>query len=157
MKVKYFIRLSYVLKGILGYIAYISIFPSFLSPFLHKIRGVKIQDIHRVYIAPGVLIDSIYPEVIEIADDVYLTRGVVILSHTNYTPPLQKLLKSENTVKSVKIGRGAFIGVNSIILPGVTIGECSIVGAGSVVTKNVPSFSVVCGNPAKIVGEVPRL
>lgn len=45
----------------------------------------------------------------------------------------------------------AWIGFNSIILKGVTIGEGAIVGAGSVVTKDVPDFAVVAGNPAKII------
>jgi len=53
--------------------------------------------------------------------------------------------------KSVTIHNGAWIGANVIILPGVTIGENSVVGAGSVVTKNVPSQTVVAGNPAKII------
>ena len=51
------------------------------------------------------------------------------------------------------IGDCCFIGMNSIILPGVTIGDCSIVGAGAVVTKDVSSHCVVVGNPAVIIKE----
>ena len=51
------------------------------------------------------------------------------------------------------IGKNCFIGGQSIILPGVRIGDGSIVGAGSVVTKDVPSGSAVAGNPARIVKE----
>ena len=46
---------------------------------------------------------------------------------------------------------GVWIGLNSIILKGVNIGKCSIVAAGSVVTKNVPPYTVVAGNPARVV------
>ncbi|HDK16554.1 MAG TPA: hypothetical protein ENG75_01245, partial [Nitrospirae bacterium] len=61
----------------------------------------------------------------------------------------------KETIKDeVRIKKGAFIGVNSIILPGVTIGECSIIGAGAVVTKEVPDYAVVSGNPAEITGDV---
>jgi len=48
----------------------------------------------------------------------------------------------------------AWIGFNSIILKGVTIGEGSIVGAGSVVTKDIPDWSIVGGNPAKVIREI---
>lgn len=52
----------------------------------------------------------------------------------------------------VEIGENTWIGGNVIIVPGVTIGEGCVVGAGSVVTKDVPSYSVVGGNPAKVIG-----
>ena len=48
----------------------------------------------------------------------------------------------------------AFIGARSIILKGVTIGKGSIIGAGAVVTRNVPEYSIVAGNPAKVIGDV---
>ncbi|WP_443663205.1 acyltransferase [Clostridium sp.] len=51
----------------------------------------------------------------------------------------------------IVIGDGVWIGLNSIILKGVNIGKCSIVAAGSVVTKNVPPYTVVAGNPARVV------
>lgn len=58
--------------------------------------------------------------------------------------------------QSVKINNDAWIGANSIILKGVTIGEGAIVGAGSVVTKDVPPFTIVAGNPARIVRKIPE-
>jgi acetyltransferase-like isoleucine patch superfamily enzyme len=59
--------------------------------------------------------------------------------------------KSKITIKNK-----AWIGFNSIILKGVTIGEGAIVGAGSVVTKDVPDWTIVAGNPAKIIREIPE-
>jgi acetyltransferase-like isoleucine patch superfamily enzyme len=56
-----------------------------------------------------------------------------------------------STISSVKIEDNVWIGMNCIILKGVTIGEGAIVAAGSVVTKDVPAFSIVAGNPAKVV------
>ena len=58
---------------------------------------------------------------------------------------------SDVNTKPIKICNDAWIGMNVIILKGVTIGEGSIVGAGSVVTKDVPAWTVVAGNPAKVV------
>jgi len=52
---------------------------------------------------------------------------------------------------SVHIGRDVWIGGSSVVLSGVTIGEGSIIGAGSVVTKDVPAFSIAVGNPARVV------
>lgn len=55
------------------------------------------------------------------------------------------------TCKPVHIGRGAWIGAGSTILPGVTVGKHAIVGAASVVTKDVPDYAVAVGNPARIL------
>jgi acetyltransferase-like isoleucine patch superfamily enzyme len=52
-----------------------------------------------------------------------------------------------------KVKRGASIGSNATILPGLTIGTSALVGAGAVVTKDVPDFAIVAGVPAKIVGD----
>ncbi|WP_330848304.1 acyltransferase [Aliarcobacter butzleri] len=56
--------------------------------------------------------------------------------------------------KSVILKKGSWIGANSIILAGVTIGENSVVGAGSIVTKDIPPFTVYAGNPAKLIKEI---
>jgi acetyltransferase-like isoleucine patch superfamily enzyme len=60
-------------------------------------------------------------------------------------------------IKKVTVGEFTFIGTSSIILPGVTIGKGCIIGAGSVVTKDVPDFSVVAGNPSKIIGDTKTI
>jgi len=67
-------------------------------------------------------------------------------------------IKSANDwqVSTIKIGRGSSIGGHSVILPGVEIGEFALIGAGAVVTKNIPSFALSFGNPARIRGFVCR-
>jgi acetyltransferase-like isoleucine patch superfamily enzyme len=66
------------------------------------------------------------------------------------THPLRRLL-AETEAQPIRIGRNAWIGFDCCVLPGVTIGEGSIVGARSVVTENVPPYTVVAGNPARII------
>ena len=67
-----------------------------------------------------------------------------------------KQVKGEWKLLQTKIKKGASIGANSVILPGITIGEDSFIGAGSVVTKDVPSKVVVAGNPARVIKELPK-
>jgi acetyltransferase-like isoleucine patch superfamily enzyme len=56
----------------------------------------------------------------------------------------------------VRLGRGAWVGHNCVILRGVTLGEHCIVGAGSVVTKDVPAYAIAVGSPARVIGQVPH-
>jgi acetyltransferase-like isoleucine patch superfamily enzyme len=135
-------------KMVLGMVAYYIVFPSFLTAFLHRCRGVKIKNIWKIYISYHVLIDSVHPEAVEIGEDAWLTRDVKIIAHFNPTPVLKDVLGGKK-VEEVKIGRGAFIGIGAILLPGVHIGEGSLVGPGSVVTKDVPDYTMVAGNPAR--------
>lgn len=62
----------------------------------------------------------------------------------------------EVNIREVNIGNGVWIGFNSIILKGVTIGEGAVIAAGSVVTKDVKPYTIVAGNPAKVVKIIER-
>lgn len=55
-------------------------------------------------------------------------------------------------LKEIKIGNNCFIGIRAIILPGTTIGDNTIIGAGAVVKGNIPNGVIVVGNPGKIIG-----
>ena len=95
------------------------------------------------------------PEEVEIGEDAWLTREVKIIAHFNPTPVIRTLVGGKK-VERVKIGRGAFLGIGSIILPGVTIGEGSLVGPGAVVTRDVPDYTWVAGNPAQPIKSFDR-
>jgi acetyltransferase-like isoleucine patch superfamily enzyme len=106
---------------------------------------------NNVSIGGNLIIGCVDSVVIE--DDVLIADRVFISDHIHdyenvKIPIIKQKLKSKG---GVLIKRGSFIGVNSVIMPGVTIGKNSVVGASSVVTKSVPDYSVVAGVPAKVI------
>jgi acetyltransferase-like isoleucine patch superfamily enzyme len=106
-------------------------------------------------------------EKIEIGSDVLISWGCTIVDHNSHAVAWDarkndviawgqgKKNWSGVKISPVRINDRAWLGFNSIILKGVTIGEGAIVGAGSVVTKNVPAYTIVAGNPARIIREIP--
>jgi acetyltransferase-like isoleucine patch superfamily enzyme len=83
-----------------------------------------------------------------------ITYGCIILSHDRSKMHIDPLSNGEFTTR---IGNNVYVGVRSIILPGVNIGGNSVIGAGSVVAKNVPAGVVAVGNPAKVIKVIPKL
>ena len=88
---------------------------------------------------------------IEIEDNVRLAQFVSVVD-ANYDFRRRSVPIGESIPESVKVRRGAWIGAQAIVLPGVEIGEGAVVGAGSVVTKGVAAFAIVAGNPARVLG-----
>lgn len=84
---------------------------------------------------------------IEIGSDVHLAFGVALITST-HEPGHSERRCGPAEVKPIKIGRGAWLGANCTILPGVTIGAGAIVAAGAVVTEDVPGDCLVAGVPA---------
>ena len=128
--------------------------PNRFVPFFHRIRGVKIGK--DVWIDKTVIIDEAYPENIIIEDDVRIAAGSVIVSHSRAGHYLrQHYVKTR--ISKVKICRYSFIGINCVIMPGVTIGEGCVVVSGSVVLMNTTPYSVVSGVPAKKFRDLKRI
>ena len=87
-----------------------------------------------------------------IGDDVMLAQNIVVLGlNHNYQNINLPISKQSYSTQLITIEDECWIGANSVITAGVTIGKHSVVAAGSVVVKNVPSYCVVAGNPAKVV------
>ena len=109
---------------------------------------------HHVTIGNGVRIHSnvFVPEYSILEDDCWLGPNVVV---TNARYPRSKNVK-EN-LKGAMIKRGAKIGANATLLPGVVIGENALVGAGAVIVDDVPDGAVVVGNPARVIKRIDEI
>lgn len=111
-------------------------------------KGVKVGENCRIYIENW----GSEPFLVSIGDHVTVTSGVKFITHDGSTC----LVKDDQGKRyqrfaPIQVGSHVFIGVNSIIMPGVTIGSNVVIGAGSVVTKDIPDHSVAIGVPAKVV------
>lgn len=86
-----------------------------------------------------------------IEDHVQIAGNVSVLSN-NHDLYDRAIL----TLKPVHIKKGAWIGANATILPGISIGKYAVIGAGAVVTKDIPDYSVAVGNPAKVIKQLDQ-
>ena len=101
-------------------------------------------------------VDERFARLLEIDDEANIAEGTNILLHDS---SLNNLFGEECPVKfgKVRIGKAAYIGRNAVILCGARIGDYALVGAGAVVTGDVPDYGVAVGVPAKIVGDTRDL
>ena len=109
--------------------------------FLTKCYGMSIDKSARI--AYAAKLDKTYGVGVHIGAESYVAGGAIIFTHD-----FCRHLHTDTFV-----GKRCFIGANAIIMPGITIGDECVVGAGSIVTKSVPNNCMVAGNPAKIIKE----
>ena len=122
-----------------------------LSVLFYRLRGTKIGK--KVYVDKGVFIEGERPYLVTIKDNVEIgPKAIIVAIDSSYNTISQRdipILYGEVTIE-----RNAYIGAGVIILPGVTIGEYSIVAAGAVVTRDVPPRTIVAGVPAKAIKNI---
>lgn len=113
-----------------------------------------------VFIGDRVWVDSGHADLIYIEDHAHVTGLTVLLCHKR---ELSDYYMGDDYAKlpyktgEIHLGRGCSTGTGTLIMPGVTIGDGAIVGAGSLVTKDIPAWTIAIGRPAKVVKEIkPR-
>lgn len=126
----------------------------------------------KLYILPGTTL--CYPYKIEIGYNVFINRNAYITARANITigdnvligpgviinsgmhryKDKNKLIRDQgHEIKPIIIGNDVWIGANAVIMPGVFIGDGSVIGAGAIVTRSIPPYSVAVGIPARIIKE----
>lgn len=123
-------------------------------------EGASLSIGNRTFIGGG---DISCASRIEIGDDVMIAWGTTIFDHASHSLRFSQRandttdwLRGEKNwgvveMAEVRIGNKAWIGFGSTLLPGVVIGEGAVIGAGSVVTRDVPPWTVAAGNPARVI------
>jgi acetyltransferase-like isoleucine patch superfamily enzyme len=119
-------------------------------------RGCNIGD--HCYIESGAVIgdEVTIKNGVAVWDGVTIARGVFVGPNVTLTNDVRPRSRAPWTLARTTIEEGATIGANATVLPGLTIGAFSMVGAGAVVTRDVPPHALVLGNPARVRGHVCR-
>jgi acetyltransferase-like isoleucine patch superfamily enzyme len=127
-----------------------------VRPQLYRMMGARVGK--NVIIGRDVFIDPAHTEMVTIEDGAMVTARTMLIAHKRNLSQYHKGMwigDCEHTIAPVHIGKGAHVGVGSIVLPGVRVGEGAVIGAGAVVTKDVPPYALAVGVPAKVVGTIP--
>lgn len=130
--------------------------PRKIRPWILKKIGCKVGK--DIFVGDSVKIDAGHADLITIEDHAHIAGGTRLLCHqrdlSNYKIG-DDYAKLGYVLKPIKLCKGSLVGMESFVLPGVTIGEGAIVGAGSLVTKDVPAWTIATGRPAKVVKHIP--
>lgn len=136
--------------------------------YVHKVLKVIVDEDgnskfqHNVYIGNGKRVkigfgchinENVFIQAATIGDQVLIAPNVAILGNSHVASDINTpiVLQGETDYEIAIIGDGAWLGRNVIVMPGVCIGRHTIIGAGAVVTKDIPDFAVAVGVPAKII------
>ena len=151
------LRDSFLLKYLMNSVVLSPISPRLLRPWVLRKIGCHVGK--DVFIGAQVYIDSGHSELIYIEDHVHLTAKTVLLCHKK---DLSGYFVGDDYAKLpyrtgiIHLKKGCSTGTGTLIMPGVTIGEGAIVGAGSLVTKDIPAWTIPAGRPAKVIKEIPK-
>lgn len=127
-----------------------------LRPWLWKCAGVDIQG--KIKIGYDVYMDAGYAHLIHIEEGVWIASRSLLLCHKRDLRDYcvgDDYNRTPYQIHDIHLKKGCCIGMGSIVMPGVTIGEGAIVGAGSLVVKDIPPYCIAVGNPCKVVKQLP--
>lgn len=139
--------------------------PWLLSPLApRKIRPWVLRRIgchvgRNVFVGSQVWVDAGHADLIYIEDNAHITARTVLLCHKkdlSYYYQNDDYASLPYVKKEIHIGRGCSTGTGTIIMPGVSIGEGAVIGAYSLVNKDIPAWTIAAGQPAKVIREIPE-
>ncbi len=110
-----------------------------------------------VFVGDNVKVDLNHADMITIEDHVHIASGTRLLCHQRNLSDYcvgDDYAKLGYNIKPIHLSKGCLVGMESFVMPGVTIGEGAIIGAGSLVTKDIPAWTIATGRPAKVVKEI---
>lgn len=128
-----------------------------IRPRLWRIMGAKVGQ--NCYIGYEVYLDLTHAYMVTLEDHVHIANRCFLLCHQRNLNDYcigDDYAKLGYDVKPVVLKKGCLLGTDTMVMPGVTIGEGAIVGAGSFVTKDIPAWTIATGRPAKVVKEIPN-
>lgn len=131
--------------------------PRKLRPAILRIIGCKVGK--DVFIGDHVRIDSGHADMIFLEDHVHVAGGCRLLCHqrnlSNYCVG-DDYAKLGYKIAPIHLKKGCLVGMESFVMPGVTVGEGAIVGAGSLIAHDIPDWTIAVGRPAKVVKKIPN-
>ena len=150
-------RDSFLLSWVMNKWLLSPLLPRKVRPWVLRKIGCKVGK--DVFVGDSVKIDSGHSDLITIEDGVSIAGGTRLLCHqrdfSNYCVG-DEYLALGYVLKPIVLKKGCLVGMESFVMPGVTIGEGAVIGAGSLVTKDVPAWTIATGRPAKVVKEIPK-
>ena len=127
--------------------------PPGLRIALYRAMGIRIG--RHVFVGLDTWLDDQFPELITVEDDVTISFRVTVVVHDDAKRMDRTAAGAgDGTVAPVTLRRGCYLGAGCLVLPGVTVGERAVVGAGAVLTRDVPPGTLVAGVPARVVKDV---
>ncbi|MBQ0115749.1 MAG: acyltransferase [Bacteroidales bacterium] len=150
-------RNGFLLKYVMHSWLLAPILPRKVRPWILKKIGCHVGK--DIFVGDSVKIDSGHADLITIDDHAHIAGGVRLLCHQRN---LRDYCVGDDYAKlgyrlgEIHLCKGSLVGMESMVMPGVTIGEGAIVGAGSLVTKDVPAWTIATGRPAKVVKQIPE-
>lgn len=124
------------------------VWKKFLPTHFARHLGVKIGRRSKIY---GNVTWSTEPYMVKIGDDCHITDGVKFLIHDGAVLLFRHMTPDLEYIAPIILGNRVYVGVNATFLPGVTVGDDCIIGAGAIVTKDIPAGSVAVGCPARVI------
>lgn len=146
-----------LLQSMMDWVIFAPIAARKIRPWLLRRMGAKVGK--DVFIGDHCRFDLNHADMITLEDHVHITSGTRILCHKRDMSSYclgDDSAKLPYKIAPVVFKKGSMIGMESMVMPGVTVGEGAIIGAAALVSKDIPDWVMAVGAPAKVIKEIPK-